>query len=68
MKDVDLYSGEEVTKLLIGNKDDRPDAKVVDPEQECTPARRWRIRASILEHSSAHCGAVIAAFGVAPLS
>ena len=32
MKDVDLYSGEEVTKLLIGNKDDRPDAKVVDPD------------------------------------
>jgi len=31
MKDVDLYSGEEVTKLLIGNKDDIPDAKVVDP-------------------------------------
>jgi len=32
MKDVDLYSGEEVTKLLIGNKDDRPDAKVVNPD------------------------------------
>ena len=33
MKDVDLYSGEEVTKLLIGNKDDMPAKKVVDPEQ-----------------------------------
>ena len=31
IKDVDLYSGEEVVKLLIGNKDDT-DAKVVDPE------------------------------------
>ena len=27
MKDVDLYSGEEVTKLLIGNKDDLPESK-----------------------------------------
>lgn len=33
IKDVDLYSGEEVTKLLIGNKDDVKDSKVVDPEQ-----------------------------------
>ena len=33
IKDVDLYSGEEVTKLLIGNKDDVKGAKVVDPEQ-----------------------------------
>jgi len=31
IKDVDLYSGEEVVKLLIGNKDDIPDKKVVDP-------------------------------------
>ena len=31
MKDVDLYSGEEVVKLLIGNKDDMPEKKVVDP-------------------------------------
>jgi len=30
IKDVDLYSGEEVVKLLIGNKDDN-DRKVVDP-------------------------------------
>ena len=33
IKDVDLYSGEEVTKLLVGNKDDAKAAKVVDPEQ-----------------------------------
>ena len=33
IKDVDLYSGEEVTKLLIGNKDDDKARKVVDPEQ-----------------------------------
>ena len=33
IKDVDLYSGEEVTKLLIGNKDDNPALKVVDPDQ-----------------------------------
>mmetsp|Transcript_8767 Transcript_8767/g.23148 ORF Transcript_8767/g.23148 Transcript_8767/m.23148 type:complete len:618 (-) Transcript_8767:71-1924(-) len=32
IKDVDLYSGEEVTKLLIGNKDDNHKQKVVDPE------------------------------------
>ena len=33
IKDVDLYSGEEVTKLLIGNKDDSdPGRKVVDPD------------------------------------
>ena len=33
IKDVDLYSGEEVTKLLIGNKDDSPpEMKAVDPE------------------------------------
>ena len=30
---MDQYSGEEVTKLLIGNKDDVKGAKVVDPEQ-----------------------------------
>lgn len=30
IKDVDLYSGEEVVKLLIGNKDDQPDRKTVD--------------------------------------
>jgi len=33
IKDVDQYSGEEVTKLLIGNKDDVKGDKVVDPEQ-----------------------------------
>jgi len=33
MKDVDLYSGEEVTKLLIGNKDDVPEGKVVDTNE-----------------------------------
>mmetsp|Transcript_32293 Transcript_32293/g.53384 ORF Transcript_32293/g.53384 Transcript_32293/m.53384 type:complete len:618 (+) Transcript_32293:54-1907(+) len=32
MKDVDLYSGEEVTKLLIGNKDDLPERKVVSAD------------------------------------
>ena len=32
IKDVDLYSGEEVVKLLIGNKDDRPDAKCVSTD------------------------------------
>ncbi|KAL3908256.1 MAG: hypothetical protein SGPRY_009871, partial [Prymnesium sp.] len=32
IKDVDLYSGEEVTKLLIGNKDDGARPKVVDTE------------------------------------
>ena len=32
IKDVDLYSGEEVTKLLIGNKDDVRDAKCVDAD------------------------------------
>jgi len=31
IKDVDLYSGEEVVKLLIGNKDDTP-SKCVDTE------------------------------------
>ena len=30
---MDQYSGEEVTKLLIGNKDDVKGDKVVDPEQ-----------------------------------
>jgi Ras-related protein Rab-1A len=32
MKDVDLHSGEEVTKLLVGNKDDDKDKKRVDPD------------------------------------
>jgi Ras-related protein Rab-1A len=31
MKDVDLYSGEEVVRLLIGNKNDNPALKVIDP-------------------------------------
>ena len=31
IKDVDHYSGEEVVKLLIGNKDDQPDRKCIDP-------------------------------------
>ena len=30
---MDQYSGEEVTKLLIGNKDDVKGDKVIDPEQ-----------------------------------
>ena len=32
LKDVNLYSGEEVVRLLIGNKDDNEDLKVVDTE------------------------------------
>jgi len=32
MKDVDLHSGEEVIKLLIGNKDDDATHKKVDPD------------------------------------
>ena len=32
LKDVNLYSGEEAVRLLIGNKDDNEDLKVVDTE------------------------------------
>jgi len=32
INDGDLYSGEEVTKLLIGNKDDDQARKVIDPD------------------------------------
>jgi len=32
LKDVNLHSGEEVVRLLIGNKDDNEDLKVVDTE------------------------------------
>jgi Ras-related protein Rab-1A len=43
IKDVDLYSGEEVVKLLIGNKND-VDGKVVDPE----PARAFAAENNML--------------------
>jgi len=60
IKDVDLYSGEEVTKLLIGNKDDDKARKVVDPEQ----AREFAAEHSMLfmEASAMRATNVSAAF------
>lgn len=52
IKDVDLYSGEEVTKLLIGNKDDGARPKVVDTELAREFAKVGGIALSALRRSS----------------
>lgn len=60
MKDVDLYSGEEVTKLLIGNKDDLPEAKVVDTNEAREFAREHNML--FMEASAMRAMNVAAAF------
>lgn len=59
IKDVDLYSGEEVVKLLIGNKDDN-DRKVVDPEAAREFAREHQML--FMEASAMRATNVSAAF------
>ncbi len=60
IKDVDLYSGEEVTKLLIGNKDDVRDAKCVDADAAREFAREHNML--FMEASAMRATNVSAAF------